>query len=128
MFEGINEMFGGLNPAKMQAVMKQMGIKQEEIDSSRVTIDKKDGSKIVIENPNVVKVNMQGQESFQITGDVKGEAGEKSEEDEDEDKDEGFSMEDIEMIVEKTGKAKDEVIESLQKTNDIAETIMELSK
>ena len=111
-------MFGGINPAKMQAMMKQMGIKQDEIDADRVIIEKKDG-KIIIENPNVVKINMQGQESWQITGDSKeGEA--ESEEDE------GFSKEDIDMIVEKTGKSEDDVIESLQKTNDIAETIMEL--
>jgi len=111
-------MFPNINPAKMQAMMKQMGIKQEEIDSSKVTIDKKDGSKIVIENPSVVKINMQGNESFQISGDVK---------DGGDEEDEGFSHEDIEMIMEKTGKSKDEVIDSLQKTNDIAETIMELS-
>ena len=56
-------MFGGMDPKKMQAVMKQMGIKQEEIEASRVTIDKIDGTRIVIEEPNVVKIMMQGQES-----------------------------------------------------------------
>ena len=114
-------MFGGINPAKMQAMMKQMGIKQEEIDSSKVIIEKTDGGKIIINNPNVVKINMQGQESFQITGESSlGKTSEKNE-------DEGFSNEDVEMIMEKTGKSKDEVIDSLQKTNDIAETIIELS-
>jgi NACalpha-BTF3-like transcription factor len=62
-------MFGGLDPKKMQAVMKQMGIKQEEVDSARVIIEKNDGGKILINNPNVVKIKMQGQESWQITGD-----------------------------------------------------------
>jgi len=132
-------MLGGMNPAKMQAMMKQMGIKQEEIDAIRVIIEKEDG-KIVIENPNVVKVNMQGQESWQITGDSKGEGDVDEDEDEEdgdsegendsdekESEDEGFSKEDVDMIVEKTGKSEDDVIESLQKTNDIAETIMELS-
>ena len=115
-------MFGGMNPAKMQQMMKQMGIKQEEIDSSRVIIEKVDGGKVVINNPNVMKVNMQGQESFQITGDVSEEEGESGE-----NEDEGFSEEDIEMIMEKTGKGEEEVKESLEKTNDIAETILELS-
>jgi len=108
-----------MNPAKMQAVMKQMGIKQEEIDASKVIIEKSDGGKVVINNPNVMKVDMQGQESFQITGDVGEEEGKVEEE--------GFSEDDIKMIVEKTGKGEDEIKASLEKTGDIAETIMELS-
>lgn len=63
-------MMPGINPAQMKAMMKQMGIKQEEIDASRVVIEKSEGGKIIIDNPNVVKVNMSGNESFQITGDV----------------------------------------------------------
>jgi NACalpha-BTF3-like transcription factor len=31
-------MFGALNPKKMQAMMKQMGIAQSDIDASRVVI------------------------------------------------------------------------------------------
>ena len=56
---------GGLDPKKMQGMMKQLGIKQEEIDSSKVTIEKTDGSKIVIEPAQVTKINMQGQDSWQ---------------------------------------------------------------
>ena len=117
-------MIPGLNPAKMGAMMKQMGIKQEEINASRVIIEK-EGENIIIENPQILKINMQGNESFQITGDIKEEGV--SQDENDKDKDEGFSKEDIEMIVEKTGKNEEEVMDSLQKTNDIAETIMELS-
>ena len=36
-------MFGGINPKKMQALMKQMGMKQEEIETSKVIIEKTDG-------------------------------------------------------------------------------------
>ena len=42
-------MFGGLDPKKMQAMMKQMGISQQEIDTSKVVIEKADGNKIIIE-------------------------------------------------------------------------------
>ena len=104
----------GVNPAKMQAMMKQLGIKQEEIDALRVIIEKEDEN-IIIENPNVIKINMQGNESFQITGDSHVE--EKS----------GFSEQDIKMIMEKTGASEKKVRESLSKTGDIAGTIMELS-
>ena len=75
-------MFPGLDPKKMQAVMKQMGIRQEEIDAKRVIIET-ENSNIIIDNPSVLKVNMQGQESFQISGEVSNE--EKEEENTDQD-------------------------------------------
>ncbi|GAH71701.1 unnamed protein product, partial [marine sediment metagenome] len=61
MFPGL----GGLNPKKMQAMMKQLGMNQEEIDALRVIIEKQDNTKIVIENPSVTKISVQGKESFQ---------------------------------------------------------------
>lgn len=105
-------MFGGIDPKKMQAMMKQMGIKQEEIEASRVIIEQSSG-KIIIENPNVQKVTMQGQDSWQITGDAREEGG--------------FSEADIEMIMEKTGKSKAEAMRALDETGDIAEAIVKLS-
>jgi len=108
-------MFPGLNPKKMQAVMKQMGISQEEIDASRVIIEKSDG-KIVIENPSVTKINMQGQDTFQIAGDAKEESTEV-----------GISEDDIKTIIEKTGCSENKAKETLEKTSDLAEAILELS-
>ena len=64
-------MIPGMNPKKMQAVMKQMGISQEEIDTSRVIIEKTDNTKIIIEPVSVTKVKMQGQETFQIAGETR---------------------------------------------------------
>jgi len=108
-------MFGGLDPKKMQAVMKQMGIAQEEIPAIKVTIEKKDGTKIIIEEPNVVKIKMQGQESFQITGQAK-------------EIEEAFTEEDIETVAEKTKSSKTEAKKALERTNgDLAEAILELS-
>ena len=62
-------MFPKIDPKKMQAMMKQMGINQEQIDAERVIIEK-ENENIIINNPNVVKVNMQGQTNYQITGDI----------------------------------------------------------
>ncbi|MBU1129039.1 MAG: Nascent polypeptide-associated complex protein [Nanoarchaeota archaeon] len=109
-------MFPGMNPKKMQAVMKQMGISQEEIDALRVVIEKSDGSKIVIENPSVTKVKMQGQETFQIAGDALEESGEV-----------GVSEEDIQTVIEKTGCTKEQAQEALEKTGDLAGAILEMS-
>lgn len=111
-------MFGGIDPKKLQGMMSKMGIKQETIPAERVIIEKSDG-RMIINNPKVVKINMQGQESFQITGDIS--ESEKSGEEN------TISEEDIQTVVEKTGKSEEEARESLEKTHDIAESILELS-
>ena len=110
-------MFPGMNPKKMQAVMKQMGISQQEIDAVQVVIEKSDGSKIVIENPSVTKVKMQGQETFQIAGDILEESGKVE-----------VSEEDIQTVIEKTGCTKEQAQEALEKTGDLAEAILEMSE
>ncbi len=107
-------MFPGLNPKKMQAVMKQMGMAQEEIDASKVIIQHTDGNKTIINEPSVVKIKMQGQETFQISGEI-------SEEVEN-------SEEDIKTIIEKTGCTEEQAKETFEKTGDLAESILELSK
>ena len=108
-------MFPGINPSQMKAAMKQMGISQEEIDANRVIIER-DDENIVIENPGVVKVNMQGQSSWQITGEESVEA--KS----------AFNEEDVKLVMEKTGKSEEEVKGCLERVGgDLTEAIMELS-
>ena len=105
-------MFPGIDPKKMQAMMKQLGIKQEEIEAKRVIIEKED-SKIVIENPSVSKVMMSGQETFQITGEAREE--------------ESSSEEDIKQIMEKTGASRKQAEKALEETGDLAEAIIKLS-
>ena len=56
-----------MNPRQMQKMMKQMGIQQVEIPASRVVIEA-DGKNIVIDNPQVSRVNMMGQDTWQIVG------------------------------------------------------------
>jgi len=107
---------GGLDPKKMNALMKQMGMSQEEIPASKVTIEKPDGRKLTINNPSVTKIIMQGNESFQITGDTNEESEAPS-----------ISEDDIKTIVEKTSCSETEAKEALEKTGDLAEAILELS-
>ncbi|MEM4259331.1 MAG: nascent polypeptide-associated complex protein [Candidatus Pacearchaeota archaeon] len=105
---------GGMNPAKMKAMMKQLGINQEDIDAKRVIIECEDKN-IVVDNPNVQKIMMQGQTSFQVAGDIREEAA-------------GIKEEDIKMVMEKTGKSAAEAKKALESVNgDIAEAIMKLS-
>lgn len=111
MFPGL----GGLNPKKMQAVMKQLGMEQEEIDTSRVIIEKTDNTKLIFDNPSVTKITMQGQETFQIIGKPREESSE-------------FSEQDIKTIMEKTGCSEKQAKSTLEKTGDLAEAILELSE
>lgn len=132
-------MFPKIDAKKMQDMMKKMGMSQQQIDADRVIIEKSDNQgKIIIENPSVIKINMQGQENFQISGDVTETEGEENEEQEIEEAEEQKSEEqenieeieqDIKTIMEKTGKDKAEVALCLEKNNgDIAQTIIELSE
>ncbi len=97
--------------------MKQLGIKQEEIDAARVIIEKNDGSKITINNPSVQKITMQGNESFQVSGDIEEEEAEL------------FSQEDVATVMEKTDCSEKQAREALEKSGgDLAEAIMDLSE
>jgi len=130
-------MFPGMNPKKLQGMMKKMGMSQKDISAKRVIIEKQDNSKIIIDNPSVVKVDLAGQETFQVSGKIT-ESGESKANSEDPEKaeeqkeiiEESSKFEkDVEMIAEKTNKDKEEVAITLEKNNgDIAETILELSK
>ncbi len=106
---------GKIDPKKMQAMMRQMGINQEDIEASRVIIEKPDG-KIIIESPSVQKITMQGQTSFQISGEISEQSNEK------------FSEQDVKLVAEKTSSSKDKAREALEESNgNIAEAIIKLS-
>ncbi|MDO8556744.1 MAG: nascent polypeptide-associated complex protein [Nanoarchaeota archaeon] len=61
-------MFPGMNKKAMEQAMKKLGVKQESIDASEVIIKTVSGKDLIIRNPQVMKVDMMGQESLQITG------------------------------------------------------------
>lgn len=104
---------GGMNPAKMKGMMKQLGIDQKDVDAKRVVIER-EGSNIVIENPVVQKISMKGQDSFQVAGDIREEAA-------------GVSEEDVKLVMTKTGKSEGEVRKVLEEVGgDIAEAIVRL--
>lgn len=105
-----------INQKQVEEVMKRMGIKQENIEASRVIIEL-ENSRIVIENPSVARVTMQGKDSFQISGDIKEESKD------------SFNEEDVLMVMEKTKVSREKVLKSLEENKgDIAMAIMELKK
>jgi nascent polypeptide-associated complex subunit alpha len=102
-----------MDPKNMQKMMKQMGIKSEDIDSSKVTIELKEGGRLVVFEPSVVQIEMQGQKTFQISGKVheENDAGE----------------DDIKMVMEAAGCSREEAQAALRETGgDIAEAIIHL--
>jgi len=106
--------------------MKRLGITQKEIDATEVII-KTPEKLIVIKQPQVVKVNLMGQETFQVVGIIE----EKSLNDSNEDSNDEFnpSKEDIKIIMEKTGVSEEEAIRVLKKNKgDIAASILELEE
>ena len=112
-------MFPGVNPRQMQSMMKKMGMKQVDIAANEVIIKTED-SIITISNPSVSKINMMGQETFQITGSISEESVETTPD---------INDEDIQTVVDQTGVSKEVVKESLIKNEgDLARTILELKQ
>lgn len=105
-----------MNPAKMQGMMKKMGISQTQLNVNRVVFEMADKN-LVIDDPSVIRVMMQGQETYQVSGEAEEEAAE------------SFSNEDVEMVVSQTGKSEDAARSALEESDgDIAEAIMNLKK
>ncbi|MFA4960312.1 MAG: nascent polypeptide-associated complex protein [Candidatus Pacearchaeota archaeon] len=108
-------MFGGMNPAKIQGMMKKMGVSQTPLNVERVIFEMKEGN-LVIDEPSVIRIMMQGQESYQVTGEAREET-----------QTESFSEDDVLMVMEKTGKPEEKVRQFLEENDgDIAKAIMEL--
>ncbi len=107
-----------MNPRKMQQMMKQMGIRQEDIPAVEVII-KTAEKDIIITNPSVQKVNMMGNENFQISGEIHEQERDATPE---------ISEDDIKTVMEQTGKDEATVKQALAETKgDLAEAIMKLS-
>lgn len=106
-------MMPGMDPKQMQKIMKQMGIKNEDIDATKVIIELKEGGRFVIFEPSVVQIEMNGEKTFQISGKVH------------EEKDAG--EDDIKMVQETAGCSREEAMNALRETGgDIAEAIIHL--
>ena len=112
-------MIPGMNPRDMQRAMKRLGIKQEEIDAREVIIRTSD-KEIIIQNPKVSKVNMMGQETFQIIGQPEEHPiSSEPEINEDENK----------TVMQQTGATEEKVRESIKENEgDLAKTILSLKE
>lgn len=110
-------MMPNINPRMMRQAMKRMGIQQQEIDATEVIIRTPD-QEIVVTEPQVTKVNMMGQETFQVVGNIH--IREKSSEPE-------ISKDDIMTVKEQAGVSDKQAEKALKEAKgDIAEAILNL--
>lgn len=101
-----------MNPKLVKQAMKKMGVKETQIDATEVIIKTNDKD-LVIKNPQVSKVLMMGQETFQISGDVQ--------------EIENTNEEDIKTIMEQANCSEQEATTALKKADgDLAKAIMDL--
>lgn len=112
-------MIPGMNPRQMKQAMRKLGIQQQEIDAKEVIIRLED-KEIVISNPNVSKVNMMGQDTYQIVG-------EESERSLDSTPD--INDDDIKTVMEQASVSKEEAVKAIEECKgDLAEAILKLKK
>jgi len=112
-------MIPGMNPRQMQKMMKQMGVKQDALNAVRVEIFLTDGNKLIFDDPEVVRVNMMGQETYQLTGSARKESIDATPD---------ISDEDVDTVMAQTGATREEAQKAIDDAGgDLAEAIMNLS-
>lgn len=108
-----------MNPRQMQQMMRQMGVQQVDVIAEQVIIRTKEKD-IVIDNPQVARVTMMGQQTYQISGAAREEKRSITY---------TPSSEDVETVMNQANTSKDKATAALVETNgDIAEAILKLSE
>ena len=110
-------MMPGINPKQMKAAMRKMGMKMDEIENVEKVVVYTPQGNYVFENAQVVGITMQGQTSYQLSGDVHFEEAEIV-----------IPDEDVSLVAAQTGKTEDEARAALKECKgDMAEAILKLS-
>jgi nascent polypeptide-associated complex subunit alpha len=123
---------GGLNPRKMQQMMKQMGIDVEELEAEEVIIRTGD-EELYFDGAQVTKMDAQGQETYQIVGEPNvRETGSDDAEaieagDEEESGDDGIPEADIEIVAQRAGVTESTARQALEENDgDLAAAVSQL--
>lgn len=110
-------MFPGVNPRQVQQMMRKMGIQQQDIPAIEVIIKLED-KEIIIKNPSVARINMMGQQTFQISGEIHEQEHSKT----------VIAEEDIKTVMEQAHVSHEKAQAALEKTSgDLAEAIMNIT-
>lgn len=113
-----------MSPRDLQKTMKRLGIKLEEVNAVKVTIELDTGEQLLVEDPQVMIMKAKGQPPMlYITGEIK-----KVEKKEEEEKP-PFTEEDVTLVAEQAGVSLEEARKALEETGgDIAEAILKLQQ
>jgi len=112
-------MIPGMNPRAMKHAMRRLGIQQIEIPATEVIIKTED-KEIVITNPSVSKVNMMGQQTYQIVGEEHERSISKEPE---------ISEDDIKTVAEQAGVDEEAARQAIEKhKGDLAAAIIGLKQ
>lgn len=112
-------MIPGVNPRQLKQMMRQMGMSQEDIEASQVII-KTATKEIIINNPSVQKVTMQGQTTFQVAGDFIEKIAQAKV---------VISQDDISTVVSQANVTEEQAKIALEKANgDLAQAIVDLTQ
>ncbi len=108
----------GMNPKQMNQMMRKLGINVKDVKNVEKVIIQTDTKEYVFSDAEVTIMNAQGQKTFQIVGNPV--INNRKEE---------IPNDDINLIVDQTGKTFEEAKEALEKTQgDIAEAILILTE
>ncbi|MBI4449274.1 nascent polypeptide-associated complex protein [Candidatus Woesearchaeota archaeon] len=109
-----------INPKQMQQMMHRMGISQNEIPAVQVIIRCEDRD-IIIDDPQVLKVDMMGQKMFQVSGTPFDQPRQE--------RDLSISGDDIKTVMDQTNTDHDAALQAIKDANgDLAQAILKLSE
>jgi len=115
---------GRMNPRQMQAMMRRMGIKQEEVEGVEEVVIRTRSKDIVFKDAVVTAVTVQGQKTFQIIGTPEERERTKEEAPAAEG---GVPEDDIKLVMDQTGCTRAEAKKALEETDGApAEAILRI--
>ena len=107
-----------INPREMRRLMRQL--KAKEIEAYEVIIKARDGD-YIIEDPQVMYMEIQGQKMLQVIGEMKKIEVEKEEEKP------LYTDEDVQLVMQQTGCSEEEAKKALEEANgEPAEAIISI--
>ena len=108
----------GMNPREARRMMQRMGMNMETVEDVKEVVIKTPSKEIIIEEPEVAILQVQGQRIYQVAG---GKVTEKAPER----KAPTVPEEDVRLVADQTGKSVDEARKALEESGgDLAKAIL----
>lgn len=108
-----------ISPREARRMMQRMGMSMDAVPDVEQVVIKTSGKEIIIEEPEVAILDIQGQKIFQVTG---GKISEKAKE-----RRVAIPEEDVRLVADQTGKSLEEARRALEECQgDLAKAILML--